>query len=102
MNDLLRLDSNKEQYLHQHCDSIDVFWQDGVAHCITCGQPYPPYEPVTLYLSEHFSAATYFHTQASEQRVLLLALQDEEISVEDAEAIGKALSSVPRIKTKGK
>jgi hypothetical protein len=90
----------EEKYLHQYCDSTAVFWQDGVAHCITCGQPYPPYEPVTLYLSQEFSVATYYNSEERRQIVFLVPVKttDPAVSVEEAEAIGKALLSVPRIK----
>lgn len=92
---------DEAEYLHRHCDSTAVFWQDGVAHCITCGQAYPLYEPVSLYLSQEFSVSTYFSTPEQRQIVMLIPGRrtDQEISVEEAEAIGKALQSVPRIKT---
>lgn len=91
---------DEEEYLHRHCDSTAVFWQDGVAYCITCGEAYPPYEPVTLYLSEEFSITTYYSTPEQRQVVMFIPIKntDPEISVEEAEAIGQALLIVPRIK----
>lgn len=93
-------DQGEEVYLHRHCDSTAVFWQDGVAFCITCGEAYPPYEPVSLYLSAEFSICTYFSTPQQKQIVMFIPVSrtDPEITVEEAEAIGQALLVVPRIK----
>ena len=92
---------DEEEYLHRHCDSTAVFWQDGVAHCIACSLAYPPYEPVSLYLSEEFSITTYYSTLEQKQIVIFVPIKktDPEVSVEEAEAIGKALQFVARIKT---
>lgn len=59
----------------------------------------PATVPVTLYLSEEFWITTFYSTREQRQILLFTPVKqtDPEISVEEAEAIAKALLNVPRI-----
>lgn len=58
-------------------------------------------EPVSLYLSQEFSITTYYSPPERRLIVMFTPIKntDPEISVEEAEAIGKALQAVLCIKT---